>query len=131
VYDGFHQGWHEFHPLKAILRAPPPETYANVPGLNIEAVTFTPPYIEWAPDWIEGVNGQLTSGLTVNDMRQGLASRNFRTVAERTQKAWCSLLSEAFSPPVRDRQGLEEHRWTIHPLIDGCQPTEGTVGPLK
>ena len=22
VYDGFHEGWHEFHPLKAIIKTP-------------------------------------------------------------------------------------------------------------
>lgn len=131
VYDGFHEGWHEFHPLKAVLRAPPPEIYTNVPGLNTEQITFVPPYIEWDPDWTEGANGKLTSGLTVADMRQGLASRPFRDVAESIKKTWCGLLGEAFNPAVQTRQGLTENRWTIHPLVDGCQPAEGTVGPLR
>lgn len=128
VYDGFHQGWHELHPLKAILKAPPPETYTNVPGLNVEQINFSsvPPYIEWDPNWASGF---LPPGLTATDMQQGLASEAFRAAAVAVKQAWCSLLTAAFDPAVLTTQQQPENRWTIHPLVDGCQPTAAGAPP--
>ena len=67
VYDGFHEGWHELHPLMAIMRVPPPEVWTNIPGLNTEKPTFNPPYLEWDPNWSIAANGTPPVGLTITD----------------------------------------------------------------
>jgi hypothetical protein len=121
VYDGFHSGWHELHPLMAIMRCPPPEIYTNLPGLNTETIAFNPPYIEWNPVSVPGMNGIPNSGLTDLDVMKGLASPAFTTTAKRIQRQWCELLNEAFAPPTQTAQKLQQNRWTIHPLVDGCK----------
>jgi hypothetical protein len=65
----FTRGWHEFHPLMAILK--------------------------------------------ITDL-------NFL--------GWCNSLSEAFDPATRTNQNKPQHRWTAHPSVDGCQPTNGDPG---
>jgi len=132
VYDGFHEGWHEFHPLKAILKAPPPETYTNIPSLNVIQINFSSatPYVEWDPTWTPA-NGTPPSGLTATDMRQGLASNAFTAAALAVKQTWCSLLGEAFDPGVLTTQEQPQNRWTIHPLVDGCLPAGGNPPPLQ
>lgn len=114
VYDGFHEGWHEIHPLMAIIRMPPPITIPFAGG----ATEFGFPYVEWDPGWPDGVNGP--NFLTSTDMQQGLGSDAFRAVAQSSQQAWCGLLTEVFSAQTRTDQMRMENRWTIHPLVDGC-----------
>ena len=63
-----------------------------------------------------------TIALTVDDMRQGLESENFRKRCENLRRAWCARLNDAFDPDTRKTQQGLEHRWTIHPLVDGCSP---------
>ena len=63
-------------------------------------------------------------GLTRDDMRQGLNSTRFAARAIWLRETWCQHLHEAFDPHTRTRQQNEEHRWTIHPAIDGCLPDD-------
>jgi hypothetical protein len=130
VYDGFHEGWHEFHPLKAILRVPPPQSTTEIPGLATAQITFNPPYIEWDPNWVPG-ESYLPPGLTATDMQQGLASPAFRALAVSVKQQLCALLSEAFNPVVRAAQEQPQNRWTIHPLVDGCQPSVGSETAIR
>jgi len=131
VYDGFHSGWHEFHPLMAIMKAPPTEIYTNIPGIDVTQPSFIPPYIEWSPNWTAGADGPLTSGLTVTDMQQGLASPAFRAVAVAVKQQWCSLLGEAFSPGTIANQNQPENGWTIHPTVDGCGTPPPSQPPIQ
>jgi hypothetical protein len=108
VYDGFHEGWHEFHPLKAIIKYP--------------KIQLTTPYLEWDPNWDDAVNGPAPYGLAATDMQQGLGSPAFQVAAQGIQLNWCSFLSEAFEIETVAAQKLPENDWTIHPLVDGCQP---------
>lgn len=118
VYDGFHEGWHEMHPLMAVMKIHLDESRSG--------------YLEWLPSMVPGArvpgdSDQMpfdVSGLTVDDMRRGLDSKRFATRAKWLRDTWCQHLREAFDPHTRTLQQKEEHRWTIHPSIDGCLPDD-------
>ena len=95
VYDGFHTGWHEFHPLKAIIRASDPKL-----------AIFGLPYVEWDPSSSSGIG---SAGLTADDVHKGLASPAFVTAATNMKNAWCQLLTEAFTPATIHTQGQPEN----------------------
>ena len=42
--------------------------------------------------------------------------------------SWCAAIGRAADPLTVVAQGRPENQWTIHPLIDGCTPTD-TEGP--
>jgi len=56
------------------------------------------------------------------DMRLGLASPAFTKAATDMKTSWCELLTEAFDPATVNTQNQPEHRWTAHPIVDGCTP---------
>ncbi|HKV91641.1 MAG TPA: hypothetical protein VJW20_03725 [Candidatus Angelobacter sp.] len=109
VYDGFHTGWHELHPLKAIARFSDPIFKSASPDVNH--------YLEWNPDATEGIGA-----LSTLDVQMGLASIPFRNAAIKVKDVWCRLLTDRFTPATIANQGRPENRWTIHPAVDGCQP---------
>jgi hypothetical protein len=130
VYDGFHEGWHEIHPLMAIVKL-------GDPLMGKEA----PFYLEWNPDFADSdpLPDDLPSmpsspaddvtNLTPDDMRQGLNSDKFLRRALWLRDHWCGFLNEAFNPGIAtNQQGLHE-RWTVHPRIDGCVPGAGPPVP--
>jgi hypothetical protein len=110
VYDGFHTGWHEFHPLKTIIKASDPKF---IHGL---------PYLEWSPD---PPSAPIPYGLSAADMQAGLQSPAFTKAAANLWNQWCGLLTEANDPNVRNTQNKPDNRWTVHPGVDGCNPDEG------
>jgi hypothetical protein len=87
-------------------------------------------YLEWDPDFSHTAPlppdrpdmPAAITGLTVDDMQKGLASAKFRARAVWLRDNWCGLLQEAFAPATVNIQATEEHRWTIHPDVDGCEP---------
>lgn len=118
VYDGFHEGWHEFHPLMAVIKLDPDDEASA--------------YMEWDPDFndptkipadLPGMPAAIT-GLTGVDMKQGLASKKIRQRALWLRDKWCGMLDEAYDKATAELQQNEEHRWTIHPDVDGCEPEE-------
>jgi hypothetical protein len=111
VYDAFHEGWHEFHPLKVIIKAGDPKI-----------ASLGSPYLEWDPDF--PLNMETPDGLKVFDMRVGLASPAFKAAATKLKDSWCLLLHEAFDPATTKTQSRPEHRWTVHPDVDGCSPDD-------
>jgi hypothetical protein len=124
VYDGFHEGWHEMHPLMAIQRVGDESPY----------------YLEWDPDypdekfvfpdlgWMTTYPKPIT-GLTGLDLKQGLNSQKFLDRSIALRERWCGLLSEAFDPKIgTNQQGLTE-RWTVHPNVDGCRDEEPPPEP--
>lgn len=113
VYDGYHDGWNEFHPLMAVVK------------IGRSSRVGPELYLEWQPDFT-GIPPTPPPGesvlLTDDDMRQGLNSANFRTRCEHLKRTWCSMLEDAFSERTRQNQQALHERWTIHPLVDGCRP---------
>jgi hypothetical protein len=119
AYDGFHTGWHEFHPLMAVIKI---EADAPAPAAKESA------FLTWNPQFPDG--GDLPKelpempteilGLTVEDMRQGLNSDKFRKRAEWLRNLWCDMLTTAYKEETRRTQQTLTFRWTIHPLVDGC-----------
>jgi hypothetical protein len=121
VYDGFHEGWHEIHPLMKVIKLHP----------DSEASGYT----EWDPDFndpaklpmdLPGMPATIT-GLTVDDMKKGLASKKFFDRAVWLRDTWCGLLTESVGSTTAGLQATEEHRWTIHPNVDGCEPDQPDV----
>ncbi len=110
VYDGFHEGWHEFHPLKAVMR------------FNDMFVFGRHQYLEWDPDFPD--SGLPPTGLSADDMRRGLDSPAFKAAAQAVRDQWCIAISQRFDPAIRQNQEKPEHRWTAHPAVDGCRPNE-------
>jgi hypothetical protein len=108
VYDGFHEGWHEIHPLKAIIKATDPK------------LAGTLPYLEWDPNFPLTSTGP--GGMPAADMRKGLASPTFTKAAMDMKTSWCELLREAFDPTTIRNQHEPQNRWTVHPAVDGCTP---------
>jgi hypothetical protein len=42
---------------------------------------------------------------------------------------WCEAVGSVSSGLTRDNQKRPENQWTIHPLIDGCRPTNDDHNP--
>ena len=127
VYDGFHEGWHEFHPLMAIIK------------LNHEESSQ---YLEWNPEFaIKNFNPipndppdlpAALKNLQGLEMRLGLASERFRQRAEWLRLKWCQMLFDAFSEATRKEQSRPKHRWTAHPTVDGClEEGDSTLDIIK
>lgn len=116
VYDGFHAGWHEFHPLMAVMKI---EADKLEPGEQTKMLQWDPSFDDGTPTPrpLPEAGGPK---LTAEDMRQGLDSPRFRERAMALHAAWCTALRTAFDPKTRAAQQRLEHRWTIHPAVDGC-----------
>ena len=115
VYDGFHTGWHEIHPLKKVVKATDPKFATALP------------YLEWDPD--AGL-APTPYGLSFVDMQLGLESPAFAASAGYLLSQWCGLLREAEDPTTKHAQNQPPNRWTVHPDVDGCQPDNGGGVPV-
>jgi hypothetical protein len=122
VYDGFHEGWHEMHPLLTICK---------IGTFKLEGGDEDSFYLQWNPEFRNGdtppksdLPGLSLPKLTPDDMRMGLESDAFAARAKALKERWCGLLSQRFEGPVGEAQQRLENRWTIHPAVDGCAPRE-------
>lgn len=123
VYDGFHEGWNEFHPLMTVAR------------LNKDEASQ---YLQWDPDFPPGGNVPTDTddmppdirNLDEKDMRQGLNSKKFAKRAAWMRAKYCRMMHEIYDPATRTEQAREKHRWTVHPYVDGCRDEEPPVPPI-
>jgi hypothetical protein len=116
VYDGYHTGWTEFHPLMACVKTGPPiwDQPAGSKYYLVWQPALVPPII---PDMPPGE----TIALTEQDMHEGLNSDRFLQRCKNLKNTWCGMLQDAFDENTRTTQQGLEHRWTIHPAVDGCR----------
>jgi hypothetical protein len=105
VYDGFHEGWHELHPLLAVMKIP-------------EYLEQNPAVVPYDPS------------LTPADILKGLSSPAFAASAIALRKKWCEHFQLPLDPGIHTLQQQPQNRWTIHPDIDGCQPADPAPPPL-
>jgi hypothetical protein len=105
VYDGFHEGWHELHPLLAVMKIP-------------EYLEQNPAVVPYDPT------------LTPKDILLGLSSPAFFASAKALRQKWCERFQLALDPGVHILQQQPQNRWTIHPAVDGCQPPKPAPPPL-
>lgn len=120
VYDGFHEGWHEFHPLMSVVKL----ADKKAQGESDYYLQWNPAFLDSDPlpkDDLPGMPNDI-KGITPDDMRVGLESDRFRRRVEWLKDRWCGLMSEAFDPAVGTMQQGLSNRWTIHPDVDGCVP---------
>jgi len=112
VYDGYHDGWNEFHPLMKLVKID--KSGGVGPGY----------YLQWQPKF-PGKPPPPPPGETIllkkEDLEQGLNSDNFRKRCENLRTTWCSMLSDTFSEKTRQNQKALHERWTVHPFVDGCR----------
>jgi hypothetical protein len=110
VYDAGHCiGWHEIHPVLAVMRITPPEQYLE---------RFAAPLIGVSPN-----------KLTQADMNQGLDSPDFAKAAKSLKDFWCSEINRARGAKGNAEQLLRSQRWAVHPLIDSCKEDEARTSP--
>jgi hypothetical protein len=108
VFDTFHEGWNELHPLKKCY-------------LVAKAKYSKPDVIDWddaiAPYMVAQNRWKWNNGTI--DMQGDPAKP-----ADWTNwvQAWCDLDETASRPPTVTAQSLPENQWTIHPVVDGCTP---------
>src|SRR5689334_20348919 len=88
VYDGYHDGWNEFHPLMAVVKID--KSGGVGPGY----------YLEWQPSLPQKPPppppGEAIT-LTKEDMKQRLNSDDFGKRCKHLQDTWCRMLSDAFT----------------------------------
>lgn len=103
VYDGFHEGWNEIHPLMSVMK------------LNKDEGSQ---YLQWDPNFPDaGAVPEDTDdmppairNLTVTDIRQGMNSSKFYERASWMRKKYCRMVHEVWDGATRDEQDKEKHR---------------------
>jgi hypothetical protein len=132
-WDAGHSGHTELHPVKSIqkLMTPPNQLPAEVrPPADLSVLP--PGKVDYHPEAAGGIPASVSAQIKT------------------THDRWCQLVSEAPPPPdprqpgglsapqlasltpqqqaVWAAQNQPENSWTVHPMIDGCAPSDPTRG---
>jgi hypothetical protein len=132
-WDAGHSGHTELHPVKSIqkLMTLPNQLPAEVrPPADLSVLP--PGKVDYHPDAADGIPASVSAQIKT------------------THDRWCQLVSEAPPPPdprqpgglsapqlasltpqqqaVWAAQNQPENSWTVHPMIDGCAPSDPTGG---
>ncbi|THK34862.1 hypothetical protein EHS39_28265 [Ensifer sp. MPMI2T] len=112
VYDSAHQGWNEIHPIKDCLLVGH-ATYLAPDKIDWELAIAN--YMISVGKWKAGVDPfkpeKLSGPPSDDDWKDWV-------------KACCDASSSASSALTTENQSKPEHKWHVHPLIDGCVPSE-------
>jgi len=121
VYDGYHKGWNEFHPLMKVVKIDKSRPVG--PGY----------YLEWQPSLPQNPPAPPpgeTIMLTKDHVKQGLESEDFRNRCKHLKETWCRMLSDPERKETRVKQQRLDQRWTIHPMVDGCRAPDDREPPI-
>jgi hypothetical protein len=122
VFDTFHEGWNEIHPIKdCILVAKARYESADVVDWDHAIAPYLVALGRWKWD-----PADLTKFLPikVDGPPKPIDWTNW-------VESWCDLVATTSTPLTVRNQARPENQWNIHPSIDGCQPErgEGDRGP--
>jgi hypothetical protein len=126
VYDGFHDGWGEIHPMLAVMKIDNKEMQNFLTwDPNLTDDTQVPKDNTLLPDLPLDARD-----LKLSDINMGLNSPKMLARSKFLRERWCKLIREAANPTTHTIQGHEKHRWTVHPDVDGCED-EPKPDPIK
>jgi len=112
VFDTFHEGWNELHPIKdCYLVAKASWQSADVIDWDNAIASYMVAIGRWTWDALKLPN--------FTPIKDGPPKPSDWTD---WVKFWCDHVETASSPLTVAAQSRQENQWTIHPLIDGCQP---------
>ena len=113
VFDTFHEGWNELHPVKECYRI---ATARFERPDKIEWNDAIAPYMVAIGRWIW--DSSKLPVLTPIMLDGPPKPRDWTDWVA----FWCDKVGTTSDPLTLAGQTLPENQWTIHPLIDGCRP---------
>jgi hypothetical protein len=78
---------------------------------------------------------QIIDTIPLADLQNGLTWENFPKCSAaniaQTVAGLCGLAQGQLASSTAGLQALPQNGWTIHPLVDGCTPTQPPAPPLQ
>lgn len=116
VFDTFHEGWNELHPVKKCYRI------ATASFVRTDVI-----------DWHDAIASfMVATGRWIWDPAQLPALKPIKLDGPPQPHDWtdwvafwCDHVETTSNPLTVAAQARPENQWTIHPLVDGCDPGPG------
>jgi hypothetical protein len=99
VYDAGHGGYNELHAVKGVQKLDVIKHWSDFNGAQ--------DFMDWHDRWCKFISEAPPGAEPTGESAQGLTPEQQH---------------------VQDRQNQSENRWLIHPLLDGCTPSDGQGG---
>jgi hypothetical protein len=120
VFDTAHEGWNEIHPIKECqLVAKARYEEADVVDWDNAIASYMVAQGRWQWDPTDPAS---LKPLKLDGPPKGVDWTNW-------VQSWCDHVATISTPLTVDNQGRPEHKWQIHPAIDGCRPARGGGDP--